>query len=206
MILLLATTAALAQPRPAATDRWVLVDDTALLCSRPGGQGQCARFRAPGAAPVDGEGPRVFRLVEDQDGAVLVQAQLSRVHRECGVLPTRITPLLLRVYAPPAAVTEVAPDAGCLVDESALPPAEGRDWGLVEDRLAVVDADVAVTWLDGAEAGALRRELWLWEEHAPVAQGGRVCATFDLGPDDGGPVDRRAFDLCFPASAVHWDP
>lgn len=204
--ILLSSALALAGARPAATDQWVLVDDTAQLCARPDGQGQCARFRAPGADPVAGDGPRVFRVVSSSGDQFQLQAQLSRERRDCGVLPTRITPLLLRVYVPAGAVTELAPDDPCLDPQALAEPAWGRDWDQVDQRLAVVAGGTPVLWLDGAQAGQLRAELWLWEEHGPTRQGDRVCATFDLGPDDGGPVTQRAFDLCFPASAVRWDP
>lgn len=205
MFLLLASSLALAGPRPAATDDWVLVDDSALLCAGPGGQGPCARFRAPGADVQDGDGPRVFRLVSRQGDQVQVQAQLSRDRRECGVLPTRITPLYLRLWVPASAVRDLAADDSCM-DPSALeePPA-GRDWDLVDDRLAVVEAGTVVQWPDGRQAGQLRAELWLWEEHGPTLEGGRVCASFDLGPDDGGPAAGRAFDVCFDSAHVSWD-
>lgn len=205
MLLLLGSALAFAGPRPVATDSWVLVDDSALMCQSADGQGQCARFRAPGVDPQQGDGPRVFRVVSRDGDRVQLQAQLSRDRRDCGVLPTRITPLLLRVYVPASAVDELPADAACMDPAALSEPSSGRDWDLVDDRVAVVQPGTRVLWPDGSQAGQLRSELWLWEEHGATLQGDRVCATFDLGPDDGGPVDLRAFDLCFDRSRVQWD-
>ena len=195
-----------AADRPYASNTWVQVQDDALLCSRPDGQGQCARFRLPGVEVASGQGPRVFRVVARHGAEVELQAQYSPEHESCGILPARITPLLLRVFVSESAVTEIDEAAPCVLPGAGDMPGPGVDPALLAQRVALVRAGARVTWLDGSLAAVPRDEVWLLEAHGPTLEGRRVCATFDLGPDDGGAADHRAFDLCVARGDLRWDP
>lgn len=197
MLLVLLSTVALAGGRPPASDTWVLVPDDVRLCTHPGGQGQCARFLQPGAAPAQGQGPRVMRVVAAQGDEIEVQAQFAPNYKACGVMPARITSLRLRLYVPASALQVQSPLDACYDPDAAKQPGPGRDPERRAARVATVAAGAWVTWPDGTLAGQAERELWLQEEHGLYQEGGRWCATFDLGPDDGGPVTGRALDVCF---------
>lgn len=188
---------ATAAARPAATDRWLWVNDAATLCTHPGGQGQCVHFRAPGSQPVTGAGPRVFRLVAERGAEVEIQAQFDPNHAACGTLPSRITPLHLRLFVDARAVAPIARDASCLDPLAGQEPGPGRDPQRFADRVATVRAGAGVYWPDGSLAGQVRQELWLQDEHGLHVQGGLSCASFDIGPDDGGPSADRVLDVCF---------
>ncbi len=190
-------TALAAPPRVNASDEWVRVPDDALLCTHPGRQGQCVRFRQPGSRPVEGKGPRVFRLVAARAAEVELQAQFGPEYETCGVLPTRITPLTLRLFAPSGAPTAISPDEACVDDEAGDRPGPGRDPMARASATASVADGAWALWPDGSLAGQLRQELWLQEEHGLYADGDRWCASFDIGPDDGGAVSDRALDICF---------
>jgi hypothetical protein len=199
---MLATAAAHAGPadalsRPPPTDTWVQIPAQALLCTHPGGQGQCARFLQPGASPSEGTGARLARVVAWHAGQVEVQLQYAPELADCGVLAARITALRLRVFVDAASVVAVDPQAACVDPQAALEPGPGRDPELRAARVATVPAEAWVFWPDGALAGRTQRELWLQEDHGLYQEGGRWCATFDLGPDDGGAVTGRALDACF---------
>ncbi|MCK6502550.1 hypothetical protein L6R53_04005 [Myxococcota bacterium] len=202
LALMLATAAANAGPaaplsRPPPTDTWVRVPDDALLCSHLGGQGQCARFLQPGASPPTGAGPRLARVVAEHGDQVELQLQYAPELAGCGVLAARVSALRLRVFVDADLLVPVDPDAACVDPDAATDPGPGRDPDLRAARVATVPRETWVFWPDGALAGRTQRELWLQEDHGLYQEGGRWCATFDLGPDDGGAVTGRALDVCF---------
>ncbi|RME20949.1 MAG: hypothetical protein D6798_19250 [Deltaproteobacteria bacterium] len=203
MFIFIASAMALASPRPPATDTWALVDDTALMCAHPGRQGPCARFRQPGAVDAANRGPRVFRIVSRAGGEVEIQSQVGPTVSACGITPFRITSLSLRVWVPESAVRELSPADSCF--DAARPyPEPGRSDPT--DPVGRLARGTRVSWPDGTLAGITRWDLVLTEEHAPYVEAGRTCATFMLGPDDGGAVGDRAFDLCFDSAAFAWMP
>lgn len=193
-----------APARPVASDEWVRVSDVARLCSHPGQQGQCVRFRQPGSQPVEGAGPRVFRVVASAGSEVEVQAQFSPDHATCGVLPARITPLTLRLFVASGSVSPIDAGEACVDPTAGSEPGPGRDPALKASRVAAVAAGAWARWPDGGLAGRVRQELWLQEEHGLFQDGGAWCATFDIGPDDGGAVSDRALDVCFQAKDLRF--
>ncbi len=203
MLFLIASAVAMAAPRPAATDTWVLVDDTVLMCAHAGRQGPCARFRQPGVDDAANVGPRVFRLVSRSGGEVEIQSQVGASVSACGITPYRITSLSLRVWVPAAAVTELSAADACF--DAARPYPEPSAAGPT-DPVGVLARNTHLLWPDGSLAGITRWDLTLTGDHAPYAEGARSCATFSLGPDDGGAVTDRAFDLCFDSKALGGSP
>ncbi len=204
MLLIFITGAlALAAPRPAATDDWVLVDDTALMCAHAGRRGPCARFRQPGVEDAANIGPRIFRVVSRSGGEVEVQSQVGAAVRTCGITPYRITSLSLRVWVPASAVTGISTDDACY-DADRLYPEPSAEAPV--DAVGVLARGTRLLWPDGSLAGISRWDLTLTGDHAPYVEQGRTCATFSLGPDDGGAVADRAFDLCFDSAALSWSP
>lgn len=187
-----------AQPaRPPPSDTWVQVADDAALCSHPGGQGQCVRFLQPGATPEAGQGARLARVVAWHGDQVELQLQYAPELAGCGVLAAKVTTLRLRLFVDADQVQAVDPSAACVDPDAALEPGPGRDPSLRASRVATVPREAWVLWPDGALAGRTQRELWLQDEHGLYQEGGRWCATFDLGPDDGGAVTGRSLDVCF---------
>ena len=66
-----------AADRPYASNTWVQVQDDALLCSRPDGQGQCARFRLPGVEVASGQnlaGDEIWVAVRDNGPGIPAEA------------------------------------------------------------------------------------------------------------------------------------
>lgn len=201
MLIALIASVAFAGQRPAATSEWVRVDDDALLCTHPGRAGDCVRFREPGAISARGDAPRVFRVVARRGDEVEIQAQHDVGRSLCGVLPSALAPLSLRLFAPAAAVETIGEDP-CVDPESRLEPAPGRDPVLQASRVATVAEGTWIRWTDGSIAGRARRDLWLQEDHGLYQEAGRWCVTYALGPDDGGAVAGRSLDLCFDPSGL----
>jgi len=188
--------------RPLASHTWVTVDDDTLMCADPQGHGTCVRFRTPGVQPASGAGPRVFRLVGRTGDMVQVQAQFDPDRIDCGVMPAAITPLTVRFFVSAAAVHTLAPDAACVDPFAHLEPGPGPDPDLMASRVAVVHDGARVSWPEGGLAGVVRGELSLSEDAGLFQDSGRVCASFSIGPDDGGPASDRSFDVCFAPSDV----
>lgn len=198
-------TALAAPPRVNASEDWARIPDDSLLCTHPGRKGQCVRFRQPGSQPVEGKGPRVFRIVQQHGAEVELQAQFGPEYQLCGVLPARLTPLTLRLFATAGAPTLIAADEACVDGQAGDQPGAGRDPAAHASRVATVTSGAWARWPDGGLAGQLRQDLWLQEEHGLYPDQGRWCATFDIGPDDGGAVSDRALDVCFRNRDIHFN-